>query len=122
MSTEGIFKGKFFHEFDGRVANRQGHVVDEDGQFILVRYFDWLAGGESWGMRAIPKTELATYQFYESDKEMREAYEYGGLQRIPNTSDGQSFLAGINEALQEESEGKRGKTLEELRLEHGLTH
>lgn len=33
-----------------------------------------------------------------------------------------AFMAGVMEALQEESRGASGKTLEEIRKEHGLTH
>ncbi len=34
----------------------------------------------------------------------------------------QSFITGVMEALEEESRGGSGKTLEEIRKEYGLTH
>lgn len=48
--------------------------------------------------------------------------EKRGHERRLSVFEDRTFMAGVMEALEEESRGSQGKTLEEIRKEHGLTH
>lgn len=71
-------EGKFFHIVD---EGRQGHIVGLAHGHLVVRYFDWLGGGESWGARLVSFDAVLAgdWRFYSTDEEMRDAYEYGGV-------------------------------------------
>lgn len=81
VATKGQRKhplvGKFFHSVhaDKKTIQWQGQIVDElaPGVFLLQLY-DFLMGEESTQV-IVPVSEMAYWRIYETDQEMREAYE-----------------------------------------------
>jgi len=71
-------EGKFFHAID---AGQQGRIVGLAHGYLVVRYFDWLAGAEGWGTHIVSFDEVLRddWRFYSTDDEMRDAFEYGGV-------------------------------------------
>lgn len=77
--------GMFFHECypDSLAVSRQGMVEADFGFAVLVRHFEWFAGGTAWWSRLVTKDALTSnYLWYATDEEMRDAWEYGGLESI----------------------------------------
>jgi hypothetical protein len=69
--------GKFFHSVDAdkKTIKWQGQIVDEVAPGVfLVQLYEYLMGGESTQV-IVPISEMAYWPIYETDQEMREAYE-----------------------------------------------
>lgn len=91
-----IFEGKFFHLLDDDgYAEWQGRVVAElPNGSLVVELLDWVVGGRSWGKRIIPAADIGRTVLYETDEEMREAYECSGVAR-PSREQMDEALRGL---------------------------
>ena len=69
--------GKFFHslEADKKTLKWQGQIIDEVAPGVfLVQLYEYVAGGKS-NQVIVPISEMAYWPIYETNDEMREAYE-----------------------------------------------
>jgi hypothetical protein len=76
-SSKHPLVGKFFHslEADRQTIKWQGQIKNEVGPGIfLVQLFDYLMGAKS-NQVIIPVSEMAFWPIYDTDAEMREAFE-----------------------------------------------
>lgn len=72
---------KFFHSID---RGWQGRVVGLAHGYLVIRNYDWFVGAEGWGTRLVSFDEVlkGDWRFYSTHEEMREAFEYGGVQQM----------------------------------------
>ncbi len=69
--------GKFFHslEADRRTIKWQGQILDEVAPgILLVQLYEYLMGQPS-NQVMVPISDMAYWPIYETDDEMREAFE-----------------------------------------------
>ena len=69
--------GKFFHTVDPEgYVDRQGQIIAERGDgTVIVRLFEWVTGSET-GIQLMNTFHFEKAWLYETDAEMREAYEH----------------------------------------------
>jgi len=71
--------GSFFHGFGGRFHAHQGCVVAEPSPGVyLVELFSFGGTGSTY-QRIAPVAEMSEWRFYDSEKWMSHAYDYGGV-------------------------------------------
>lgn len=66
------------HDDGCRTADKQGIVTGVVGERYLVQWFDWGLGNLLW-QELVNIREMEGWRFYDSDEQLRDAYEYGGL-------------------------------------------
>lgn len=82
LPKASMYKGRFFHTFDSDgLVQYQGMVVEEAGDVIEVRHFDWLMGQFGAGAIIVPKAETMGWRWYQSPEEMRYTFEKGLVPR-----------------------------------------
>jgi hypothetical protein len=75
----GGLVGQFFHSDAAR--GWQGRIEAQiEPSVYLVALFDWIIGQET-RREIVPLEEMQGWVFYESDDDMRFAYEHGGVQQ-----------------------------------------
>ncbi|ACX52454.1 hypothetical protein Adeg_1350 [Ammonifex degensii KC4] len=78
--------GKFFHSFDEEgYVQSQGVVLSSLGNgYYVVQYFEWLTGSPCRvSVVHIGEMVARKWAFYESDDDMRYAFEYGFVKKRP---------------------------------------
>lgn len=77
-------KGKFFHDFDEEgYVQHQGRIVDYlNEDIVIIQYFEWVIGEPSM-TKTVWVREIVDggWALYSTDKEMRDAWEYGHVKR-----------------------------------------
>ena len=88
MSLQDALISKFFHNFDApnddgvRFVKNQGQVMGVMGEdpvtvVLMVMFFDWLSGAPSTvELRWLREAVDGRWHFYDTNEEMRYAYDY----------------------------------------------